>query len=127
MAVCSSSQPMRRRWFVLLSLIAFGLTLGIGGLLWQSVQTESVIAVQDQIESLKPIFTAIRWLLIGLVAATWPAILSILIRWGHLDEAGRAHWLSLRWRILTWLILIELLLGQHLLGRFLTTWQGLSP
>jgi hypothetical protein len=127
MAVCNSILNMRRRWFVLLSLLAFGLALGLGGLLWQSVQTESVIAVQDRIESLKPIFTAIRWLLIGLVAATWPAILQLHNHWGHLDEAGRVRWLSLRWRIVTWLILIELLLGQNLLGRFLMTWQGTSP
>jgi hypothetical protein len=118
---------MRRRWFVLLSLLAFGLALGLGGLLWQSVQTESVIAVQERIDSLKPIFTTLRWMLIGLFAATWPAILRLLKRWGHLDEAGRARWLSLRWRIVTWLILIELLLGQNLLGRFLTTWQGFNP
>ena len=124
MAVCSSIQTMRRRWFVLLSLLAFGLALGLGGLLWQSVQTESVIALQERIESLKPIFTAIRWLLIGLIAATWPAILRGL---QHLDEAGRARWLSLRWRIVTWLILIELLLGQNLLGRFFIAWQCVSP
>ena len=118
---------MRRRWFWLLSLLAFGLALGLGGLLWQSVQTEAVIVVQDRVESLKPIFTTIRWLLIGLVAATWPAILRLLKQWGRLDEAGRAHWLSLRWRIVTWLILIELLLGQNLLGRFFSAWQGVSP
>jgi hypothetical protein len=112
---------------VLLSLLAFGLALGLGGLLWLSIQTESVIAVQERIESLKPTFTTIRWLLIGLVAATWPAILRKLKHWGRLDEAGRARWLSLRWRIVTWLILIELLLGQNLLGRFITTWQGTSP
>jgi hypothetical protein len=100
--------------------------LGIGGLLWQSVQTESVIAVQERIESLKPIFTALRWLSIGLVTAAWPAILRQLQRWGRLDDAGRANWSSLRWRIVTWLVLIELLLGQNLLGRFLTTWQGTS-
>ena len=127
MAVFSRIHTMRRRWFVLLSLASFGLTLGIGGLLWQSVETESVIAVQSRIESFKPIFTILRWLLIGLVAATWPAIIKLLKRWGHLDEAGRVRWLSLRWRIVIWLILIELLLGQNLLGRFLTAWQGVSP
>ena len=126
MAVFSSIQPMRRRWFLLLSLLAFGLALGFGGLLWQSVQTESVIVVQDRINTVKPIFTIIRWLLIGLVAATWPAILRQLQRWGRLDKAGRAYWLSLRWRIVAWLILIEMLLGQNLLGRFLTAWQGIS-
>ena len=33
MAVFSNIQTMRRRWFLLLSLLAFGLALGIGGLL----------------------------------------------------------------------------------------------
>ena len=126
MVVCSSIPTMKRRWFVLLSLIAFGLALGIGGLLWQSVQTESVISVQERIDALKPLFTVIRWLLIGLVAVTWTAILRGLKHWGYLDEAGRAHWLSLRWRIVTWLILIELLLGQNLFGRFFMAWQSIS-
>ena len=62
MAAFRNGVAMRRRWFVLLTLLAFGLALGIGALLWHSVQTTSVVAVQTRIEVMKPVFTAIRFL-----------------------------------------------------------------
>lgn len=52
---------MRRRWFVMLTLLAFGLALGIGAFLWQSVQTSSVIAIQARIDVIKPMLTTIRF------------------------------------------------------------------
>ncbi|MDY6980336.1 MAG: hypothetical protein SV201_10675 [Pseudomonadota bacterium] len=126
MAVFRNGRGMRRRWFVLLTLLAFGLALGIGALLWQSVQTTSVVAVQTRIEVLKPIFSAIRLLVIGLVALSWPAVTRALHRWGRVDEARAARLLALRWRVVTWLVVIELLLGQNLLGRFLAALQEAS-
>ncbi len=117
---------MRRRWFVMLTLLAFGLALGIGAFLWQSVQTSSVAAIQTRIDVLKPAFTTIRFLVIGLVALSWPAVTHVLFRWGRIDEAGAARLRSLRWRIVTWLVVIELVLGQNLLGRFLVALQGAS-
>ena len=126
MVVFRNGLAMRRRWFVLLTLLACGLALGIGALLWQSVQTSSVAAIQSRIDVMRPVFTAIRFLVVGLVAVSWPAIARGLQRWGRVDEAGAAQLLSLRWRIVIWLIVIELMLGQNLLGRFLTTLQGTS-
>ena len=117
---------MRRRWFVMLTLLAFGLALGIGAFLWQSVQTSSVVAIQTRIDVLKPMLTTIRFLLIGLVALLWPALTNVLHRWGRVDEAEEAQLLSLRWRIVTWLVVIELMLGQNLLGRFMSALQGAS-
>ncbi len=67
MAVFHNS-AIRRRWFFLLTLLAFGLALGAGGVLWYSVKTSSVVAVQTRIENLKPILTVIRLSLIALVA-----------------------------------------------------------
>ena len=124
MAVFRSSLAMRRRWFPLLTLLAFGLALGIGAFLWHAVQTSSVVAIQTRIEMMKPILSAIRLLMIGLVAMSWQAATRALNRWGRVDEAGAGRLLSLRWRIVTWLLVIELLLGQNLLGRFLTALQG---
>ena len=126
MAAFRSGFPMRRRWFVLLTLSAFGLTLGIGTFLWHAVQTSSVVAIQTRIELMKPTLTAIRFLVIGFVALSWPAIARALHRWGRVDEAGSVRLLSLRWRVVTWLVVIELMLGQNLLGRFLATLQGTS-
>lgn len=126
MAAFRNGFAMRRRWFVLLTLLVFGLALGIGALLWQSVKTTSVVAVQTRIEVMKPVFTAIRLLVIGLVALSWPAVTRSLHRWGRVDEGGAARLLSLRWRIVTWLVVIELMLGQNLLGQFLAALQGAS-
>ena len=126
MAAFRNGLTMRRRWFVLLTLLAFGLALGIGTFLWNAVQTSSVVAVQTRIEMMKPVFTAIRLLVIGLVALLWPAVARTLHRWGRVDEAGAARLLSLRWRIVTWLVVIELLLGQNLIGQFLAALHGAS-
>lgn len=126
MAAFRNGFAMRRRWFVLLTLLAFGLAMGIGALLWHPVQTTSVVAVQTRIEVMKPVFTAIRLLVIGLVAMSWPAVTRTLHRWGRVDEGGAARLLSLRWRIVTWLVVIELLLGQNLLGQYLAALQGAS-
>ena len=116
--------PRGRRWFVLLTLLAFGLALGIGALLWQSVQTSSLVANQTRIELMKPLFTTIRLLLIGLVALGWPAVTQWLHRRERIDEGGVGRRQSLRWRIVTWLLIIELLLGQNLLSRFLVALPG---
>jgi len=126
MAAFRNGFAMRRRWFVLLTLLAFGLALGIGAFLWNAVQTSSVVAIQGRIEMVKPVFIAIRLLVIGLVALLWPAITRTLHRSGRVDEGGAARLLSLRWRIVTWLVVIELLLGQNLLGQFLAAFHGAS-
>lgn len=126
MAASRNRLAMRRRWFVMLTLLAFGLALGIGAFIWHSVQTSSVAAIQTRIDVLKPAFTTIRFLLIGLVALSWSAVIQGLHRWGRVDEAGAARLLSLRWRIVTWLVVIELMLGQNLLGRFISALQGAS-
>ena len=126
MVASHNRSAMRRRWFLMLTLLAFGLALGLGAFLWQSVQTSSVVAIQNRIDVLKPVLTTIRFLLICLVALSWPALTNVLHRWGRVDEAEEAQLLSLRWRIVTWLIVIELVLGQNLLGRFMSALQGAS-
>ena len=113
-----------RRWFVWLSLLALGLSLLSGLVLWQSVETSSVMEVQDLVEVLKPLFTGLRVLTIALIAIFWPR----LVNWFHRRrrfESGIYHQLqALRWRVVTWLVIIELILGQNLSGRFLSILQG---
>ncbi|HEB66771.1 MAG TPA: histidine kinase [Gammaproteobacteria bacterium] len=122
MAVFHNS-AIRRRWFFLLTLLAFGLALGAGGVLWYSVETSSVLAVQARIQALIPLLTAIRVSLIALVAIAWPWVANGLHRWGHLDAAQASTLLALRWRIVSWLVVIELVLGQNLLGQLLMAFQ----
>lgn len=124
MAAFRSGITRRRRWFILLTLSAFGMVLCIGAFLWHSVQTSSVVAIESQIDQLRPAFTAIRLLVISVAALAWPMVTQVLYRWGRVDEAKAAQLLSLRWRLVTWLLVLEMMLGQNLLGRFLSTIQG---
>ena len=119
MVVFLNGIAMRRRWFVLLTLAAFGLASGIGGFLWHAVQTSTVAAIQIRIEAITPILASIRLLVISLVALSWPGIVSAFYRWGRVDTVGATRLLSLRWRIVTWLVVVELMIGQNLLGHFL--------
>jgi len=119
MAVSSNGIIMRRRWFFLLTLLAFGLALGIGAILWRSVETTSVVAVQTRIDALKPLLTGIRVSLIAVLAMGWPWIVNALQRWGRIDGTQASSLIAVRWRIVTWLVVIELVLGQNLLGQVL--------
>ena len=122
--MCRNGLIMRRRWFVLLTLLAFALALAAGGLLWQAVETSSVSAMQTRVEAMKPVFTGIRLVLIALVAMAWPVVTQRLYRRGRIDAAQATTLKALRWRLVTWLVVIELVLGQNLLGQVLALMQG---
>ena len=124
MAVFHSGRVMHRRWFLLLTLLAFALALVAGGILWHSVETSSVVAMQARVDALKPFFTGIRLFLIAVVAMAWPFATSSLRRWGRIDEVQATTMLAMRWRIVTWLVVIEGVLGQNLLGQILAVLQG---
>jgi len=124
MAVSNNGFALRRRWFFLLTLLTFGLALGAGAILWHSVETSSVVAVQTRIDALKPLLTGIRVSLIALLAIGWPWIVNTLQRLGRLEDMQAEKLLAVRWRIVTWLVVIELVLGQNLLGQVLAVLQG---
>ena len=115
---------LRRRWFFLLTLLAFGLALGAGAILWRSVETTSVVEVQTRIEALKPVLTGFRIAIIAMVAIAWPWLVNALHRWGRIDGTQAANLIAVRWRIVTWLVVIELVLGQNLLGQVFALLQG---
>ncbi len=124
MVVFHSGPVLRRRWLFLLTLLAFALALGTGGILWHSVETSSASEIQTRVNSMKPLFTGIRLSLIVLVTVSWPFVTNNLHRWGRIDESQATMMLALRWRIVTWLMVIEMVLGQNLLGQVLTVLPG---
>ena len=124
MAVFHSRPVLRRRWFFLLSLLAFALALVTGGILWHSVGTSSVSDIQTRVDTMKPLFTGIRLSLIVTVAVAWPFMTLNLHRWGRIKKSQATMMLALRWRIVTWLVVIELVLGQNLLGQVLAVLPG---
>ncbi len=124
MVVFRSGLAFRRCWLLLLTLLAFALTLITGGILWHSVGTSSVSEIQTRVDAMKPVFTGIRLFLITLVAMAWPFLASGLYRWRRIEEGQRDTLDNMRWRVVTWLVVIELVLGQNLLGQVLAVLQG---
>jgi hypothetical protein len=124
MAVFHSGLVVRRRWFLLLTLLASALALVAGGILWQSVDTSSLVAIHTRVDAMKPAFTGFRLFLIAMLAMAWPLFTNSLHHWGRLDESQATTLLALRWRIVTWLVVIELVLSQNLLGQVLSMLQG---
>lgn len=115
MAAFSNGAQLRRRWFLTLSLVAFGGVIAVGLVLWQAVELNSLSTVSERVAAAKPFASAIRFTLIGLLALAWPWLPAF---WAGADRT-HARWMALRWRVVGWLIVIELVLGQNLIGRFL--------
>ena len=119
MAGSSRAVPIRRSWFVGLSLLALALVLAVGAILLQAVELTSLAIVSERIADFKPVAGGVRLLFIGLLALLWPQFVDLAARTRNADDRTRTHWLTLRWRVTSWLLVIELVLGQDLLGRFL--------
>ena len=124
MAVFSKVPSLRRRWFVGLSLLAVGLIIGVGALLWQAAELSSFSIVSDQVARLKPYAGAIRLLFIGILAALWPRLVDLAVRSGRVDVTERSRLHALRWRVIIWLLIIELMIGQDLFSRFFLATSG---
>jgi len=124
MAAFSNGAPLRRRWFLTLSLVAVGGVIAVGLVLWQAVELNSLSTVSERVAGAKPFASAIRFALIGLLALAWPWLPALWAGADGNDDRTHARWMALRWRVVGWLIVIELVLGQNLIGRFLGAISG---
>ncbi len=120
----SKVPSMRRRWFVGLSLLAVGLIIAVGALLWQAAELSSLSVVSDQVAHLKPFAGVIRLLFIVMLAALWPRLVDLAVRYGRVGSIERSRLHALRWRVIIWLLIIELMIGQDLFIRFLMLTSG---
>jgi hypothetical protein len=110
---------VRRRWLVTLSLAAPLVAFASGVLLWQAVELSSLTSVSERVEKTKPLMSALRLALIGLLAVLWPWLSRLGVRLGAATETAR-DWMALRWRIVGWLLVIELIVGLNLFGRLIS-------
>ena len=124
MAAFSNGAPLRRRWFLTLSLVAVGGVIAVGLVLWQAVGLSSLSTVSERVAAAKPFASAIRLALIGLLALAWPRLPVFWAGANGNDDRTHVRWMALRWRVVGWLLVIELVLGQNLIVRFLGAISG---
>ncbi len=109
---------MKRRGFLVLTLLALVLSAVVGAVLWQRVQTTSLAAVEAEWQLRAPLLAGVRLSLIALIAVFWQPITRMLVKHEALGTEDPAVLANQRWRILTWLVVLELILGQEMLNRF---------
>jgi hypothetical protein len=119
MAGFGDGTGVRRRWLITSSLAAALAAIVFGVVLWHAVELSSLAAVSERVEKTKPLLSALRLALIGLLAVLWPWLSRLGIRLGAASETVRG-WMALRWRIVGWLLAIELIVGLNLFGRLIS-------
>jgi hypothetical protein len=125
MAVFSKMPPIRRHWFVGLSLLAVGLIFAVGALLlWQAAELTSLSIISEQVARLKLFAGVIRLLFIAVLAVFWPRLVDLAVRSEQVDVTERSRLYALRWRVVAWLLIIEQMIGQDLFGRFFLATSG---
>lgn len=103
-----------------MSLVTALVTLLVGLLLWNSIQTHSVISVREYMHQWQPVLAGMRWMLISGLALAWPRFCRWLVGSGRINRDKSQQLKALRWRIVGWLVVIELILGQSLLVKLTT-------
>jgi hypothetical protein len=119
MAGFGDGTGVRRRWLITSSLVAALAAIVFGVLLWNVVELSSLAAVSERVEKTKPLMSALRLTLIGLLAVLWPWLSLLGVRLSAASETAR-EWMALRWRVVGWLLAIELIVGLNLFGRLIS-------
>lgn len=127
MVASSKSQPVRRRWFRTLSLLAIVGVVAVGGIVWHAIELSSLSQVSRHIAAAQQVAAAFRFAVIGMLSLTWPWLWVFLARADDSDGRLQTRWMRLRWRVIGWLLVIELLLGQDLMGRFHVVMSAPAP
>ena len=105
----------KRPWFLRLCLLTIVSAIMIGAVLMVSLKSTSLESLQSSIDDYRTKMTAIRLVIIGLIALIWPKLVHYSERSGAISIERSIELKHLRWRIISWLLVIELLLGQNLI------------
>lgn len=97
------------------SLLFVVLTLTTGYTLWRYLQIDTVETLQSEVRRLDGLMRAVRWFLIILITASWPALIAQCSRWRRLSKAKTDQLMHNRWRLVAWLVFIELMVGTPVL------------
>ena len=116
----------KRPWFPRLCVLTIVSAIMIGAVLMVSLKSTSLESLQSSIDDYRTNMTAIRLMIIGLIALIWPILVQYTERSGAISIERSTELRKLRWRIISWLLVIELLLGQNLIWQVSQIWDGRS-
>lgn len=115
----SNNIRAKRKGFLIATLVAGLLTALVGYLLMHRFQTESVLSIQQSIDTWRIALTVCRWTVIALVALGWKVGVAHFAKTGKINSGQAEQLHRYRWRAVIWLVILELVLGQGLVVRLL--------
>ena len=108
---------MRKRpWFWRLTLLSTIIALLIGLILMRAAAQDELSMLHRDVATYRSLGAAIRLLLIGALAISWPHIVTAAEKRGAIHEKTAAGLCDARWRLLTWMLAAELLIGGDVLN-----------
>ncbi len=118
---------LKRKGFLLFSLFFIFMVWIVGYFLWDSVQTQSIERVRQQIGQWQLWLTGVRWFFMTLLAVSLPAFCFWLAKNQLITQALATQIIHHRRRILIWLVVLELVVGQGVLIKAFGLLAGNNP
>jgi len=123
----SNRRPMPRRWFGRLTLLAIGLTVLIGAVLLNTVDSDGLDRLQREVQEAAPLLSLIRLIVIAGLYLAWPSLLRFCKQRDWINAETEQQLMSRRTRLAMWLIALELILGLEVLNHLHALVGWLTP
>ena len=107
---------MRRRWFGRLTLLAIGLTVVVGAVLFNAVDGQGLDRLQRDVREAAPLLSLMRLIAIAGLYFAWPSVLQFCKQRDWINTVTQQQLLSRRNRLAMWLIAVELILGLEVMN-----------
>jgi hypothetical protein len=118
---------MPRRWTGRLTLLAIGLSVVIGAVLLNTVDSNELDRLQRDVREAAPLLSLIRLIVIASLYLAWPSLLRLCKQRDWINAETEQQLLSRRTRLATWLIALELILGLEVLNHLHALLDWLTP
>lgn len=116
-----------RHWFGRLTLLAIGLTVVIGAVLLNAVDSNELDRLQRDVEEAAPFLSLMRLIAIAGLYFAWPSSLHFCQQRDWISAVTQQQLLSRRNRLVMWLIALELILGLEVMNHLHALVDGLTP
>ena len=113
----SNRRPMPRRWTGRLTLLAIGLSVLIGAVLLNTVDSNELGRLQRDVRETAPLLSLIRLIVIASLYLAWPSLLRLCKQRDWINAETEQQLLSRRTRLAMWLVALELILGLEALNQ----------
>lgn len=118
------SRSTDRRWFRRLSVLAAGLVLVSGIVVFNTISELGVEPLRVDVARATSMLTGVRVIVVVGLLLAWPALLTFSRRYGWIDPTRQQRLRNMRGRLAFWFVSLELVFGLDAINRLLIVLRG---